>query len=231
MVSQLQNALILHTRSYKETSLLLEAFTSSHGRVSLIARGAKRGKIKLASILQPFIPLSILWQGKGELQTLVKAESNGPMYHLYGKRMISGLYINELLMRFLAKLDPHQDLFNFYRHILEQLSFSQQIQSALRIFEKKLLKAIGYELQLDYDADTKRSIMENAYYRFDPMSGPIKVSSIEENNQYIYKGSSLLAFKTENLENADVLREIKHLMRQVLGFHLGARPLRTRKLL
>ena len=112
----LQPAYVLHSRPYRDSSALVEMFTAEHGRLSLVARGARnRGrKGSLSSLLQPFIPLLISFSGRAELKTLGKLEAAGGGRTLRGERLYSGLYMNELLVRLLHRQDAHPRLFAAY---------------------------------------------------------------------------------------------------------------------
>ena len=90
---------VLHARPYRETSALVEAFTAEHGRVGLVAKGAKRARSRLARATQPFRPLQMAWSGRGELKTLTGAEPQGLGWHFTGTKLVSALYLNELLYR------------------------------------------------------------------------------------------------------------------------------------
>ena len=72
-----QPAFVLHTYPFRETSLIVEAFSRDFGRVSLLARGARRPRSALRGLLLAFQPLELAWAGKGEVQTLMKAEWQG----------------------------------------------------------------------------------------------------------------------------------------------------------
>src|SRR5689334_15045703 len=117
----LQPAYILHTRAYRDTSLLLEVLTQDYGRVSLVARGVRNSRMRLRSILQPFIPLLLSMQGRSELKLLISAEMNGLSLSLRGDCLLSGFYLNELLVRSLQKEDPHPELYILYQKTLNHL--------------------------------------------------------------------------------------------------------------
>lgn len=222
-------AYVLHTRAFRETSLLVELFSAQHGRIAAVARGAKRGKAKTSSILQPFMPLQIAWYGEGELVTLTNVEAIGNAYTLQGKAAICGLYVNELLVKLLPKWDPCIALFEGFETCLANLvntNISQQI--TLRKFELVLLKSLGYGLQLTRDIDTASAIQEQNYYSFDPILGPRLVHA---QHAAAIKGSSLIALAEENFTDPTILLDIKRLMRLVLGHHLGSKRLLSRELL
>lgn len=220
---------VLHSRAFRETSLLVEAFSRDHGRIAFVARGAKRGKAKISSILQPFAPLTISWYGNSELVTLTHVEPARIQASLYGRRAICGLYINELLIKLLHKWDPCVQLFDLYEQTLVALTQEQlPEQVTLRKFEKSLLKSIGYGLQLTVEVESGELVANDEYYLFDPTLGPRLVN---RTHPAAIKGQSLLALDAEDFNSADVLNDIKQLMRMVFSYHLGARGLITRELL
>lgn len=222
-------AYVLHTRAYSETSLLVEMLTQEQGRITAVARGAKRGKAKISNLLQPFMPLQVIWYGKSELVTLTAAEANGSCHKLYGKIAICGLYLNELLVKLLPRWDACPLLFSGYQAVLLDLeNHSDTAQIILRKFELLLLKSLGYELQLTRDITTGKIIDADSYYSFDPVFGPKLTYATA--NQAI-KGASLLALEANDLEDPKILFDIKRLMRSVLNYHLGSRRLVTRELL
>jgi len=222
-------AYVLHSRAYRETSMLVDIICMEYGRVALVARGAKRGKSKTSSLLQPFMPLNVSWYGTGELVTLTQCEPAGLMHGLQAKRAICGLYINELLFKLLNKWDPCTNLFNSYRQALEDLGcvdIPEQI--ILRKFEKAFLKSLGYGLQLTTEIDSGKPVQADNYYKFDPVLGPRLVDST---HMAAVSGASLLALEADNYASPDALTDIKRLMRLVFSYHLGARSLVTRQLL
>src|SRR3990167_3982988 len=100
-----QSAYVLHRRSYRETSFLVELFTLDHGRVTVAAKGARKAKSSTQGLLQPFTPLMVSWSGKGELMTLVQADAHGEVRGLKGDALFAGFYLNELLTALLQKWD------------------------------------------------------------------------------------------------------------------------------
>lgn len=225
-------AYVLHTRAFRETSLLVELFSQEHGRITAVARGAKRGAAKTSSIMQPFMPLQVSFYGDGDLVTLTGVEASGCNYQLYGRSAICGLYINELLVKLMPKWDPCNLLFAGYENCLNNLAFGVDKninnQIVLRKFETLLLKSLGYGLQLTIEVDTRNTVQAQNYYTFDPILGP---KLVHAQHATAIKGASLLALAADNLEDPAVLLDIKRLMRIVLGHHLGARRLITRELL
>lgn len=227
----LQSAFILHHRPYRETSLLLDVFTKEYGRIALIARGVRKNRSKTRPLLQPFQPLWISWQGKTELMTLQTVESCGSPIPLQKECLLSGFYLNELLMRLLQKHDPHPQLYTIYHETLLELAQTQLQQKYLRLFEKKLLDELGYGLQLHYSIADRKPIQADRFYRFYPELGFELVSVSEHPGQgAIFLGKSLLALAAEQLEDEESQRDIKRLMRIALGVLLGPKPLQSRRL-
>jgi DNA repair protein RecO (recombination protein O) len=241
----LQPGYVLHRREYRDSSLILEVLSRDHGRVALVARGARRPKARLNGLLQLFTPLLVGWSGRGELATLTGAEPNGAST-LRGRTLVSGFYLNELLMKLLTRHDPHPGLFTAYERVLRELAecgppvegdFREQ--RALRLFEKTLLREIGYGLVLDRDV-TGAPLVPEAEYDYQSERGPVAVDggapavreSVERPARGVrLRGRSLLELAAGELGDADSLRDAKRLMRVVLGICLDHRPLHSRALI
>lgn len=256
----LQPGYVLHHWPYRDTSLLVEILTRDYGRVGLVARGAKRSKSRLYGLLQPFIPLILSWTGRGDLGTLNSAESRGPVTWLTGRSLMSGFYVNELLLRLLHRHDPHPGLFGDYADVLQRLSemtgknsagltmqgqneMNHCEQRALRIFEKNLLREVGYGLVLDHDVVTGQPIRESSHYDYFPDRGPVLRSdtashlekqagreSTSGKDCVTLCGHSLVSLAQDNLTDDMSLLESKKLMRIALKKHLGDKPLGSRQL-
>jgi DNA repair protein RecO (recombination protein O) len=226
----LERAYVLHRRSYRETSFLLEVFTQQQGRFTVIAKGARNLRSALPGMLQPFIPLLISFAGRGELMTLVQAELNGEVKPLQGECLFAGFYLNELLMCLLQKWDPHPNLYHIYVNTLKLLQHPPLQQKTLRLFEKNLLEELGYGLMPTLDR-LPQTFYANRFYRFTREQGfVLSEFSVSSATSNIFSGESLLALATGNLENEDSLRDAKRLMRFVLAPLLGERPLHSRRL-
>lgn len=227
-VSQ-EPAYVLHHYDYGETSLLLEVFTRGHGRLGLIAKGARRNRSPLRSALIPFQPLAVSFSGRGELSTLTAAEPAGNASIIAGEALFCGLYLNELLLRLLHRHDPHERLFLSYAQALGSLGADVKSEAALRVFEKRLLEDIGFGLVLDHDVQDGSPLQPAQSYRYLPERGPIAAVRADDEGILI-QGGSLLALARDCLEEESVLAETKRLMRALLARHLGDRPLTTRDL-
>jgi len=231
-----QAAYLLHARPYRETSLLLELFIAEQGRLGVIAKGVRRPKSRSRGLLQLFVPLRVSCVGRGELLTLTDVDSAGVAPILTGRRLVSAFYVNELLMRLLHRGDPNPVLFSHYQDTLTELANMDREQVALRLFEKALLKNLGYEVQLLKDVETGLAVQAEGFYTFDPALGPVLVDSIRPNHalarsSYLFKGKSLLGLAEGQLQEPSVLSDAKRLMRMALAPHLGPKPLESRKLL
>jgi DNA repair protein RecO (recombination protein O) len=221
----LQPGYILHQRPYRETSVILEVFTPEHGRVALVARGVRQPKAKWRPLLQPFVPLLLSWQGRGEMMSLSMVEPNGHGDFLRGNGLLSGFYLNELLLRLLQKQDPHPNLYHSYAATISKLAQFASLEKYLRLFEKNLLTELGFGLQL------QENIAAEKFYHFYPESGFVIVANDNMADQKdAFPGSSLLALAANQLEDINVLRDSKRLMRRALDHLLEFKPLNTRKL-
>ena len=226
----LQPAYVLHFRAYRESSALIEAFTQDYGRVGLIAKGVRRRRSKIAGILQPFRPLLLSWIGRGELATLIGVESSGPaLLGLVGESLLCAFYLNELLLRLLVRQDPFESLYVSYDRSLPLLVNAQQRQQALRLFERDLLNQLGYGLHLEYEANTHRPIQAEQWYSYCLERGPEPLQA-EVSEGIKIKGRTLQALARGALTDATSLIEAKQLLRSLLAFHLGGKPLKSRKL-
>ena len=225
----LEPALVLHARPYRESGLLVEAFSRGHGRVGLVAWGARRPKSKMRGLLQPFVPLLLSWRGRGELSTLTGAETEGGAPPLAGSAVVVGFYLNELLLRFVHRHDPEPVLFDHYRATLAGVAGGGDSEPALRIFEKRLLEAAGYALELEREADSGAAIEPDRRYRYTAHAGP-RPWTDDTSPGVCVSGSTLLALAREQIADRHALGEAKRLMRSVIDQHCGGRALASRAL-
>jgi DNA repair protein RecO (recombination protein O) len=223
---QLEPAYILHSRSFRESSLIVEAITREHGRIAAVARGAKSARSKWRNILQPFRPLLLSWYQKSDLGTLTAVDQVASPPPLQGQALYCGLYLNELLMRLLHRGDPHPEVFERYRHVLTELASEASPQPVLRIFEKHLLETTGYAMLLDHEYDSGVEVQPECWYDYQPQSGPVRSPGPGKGR---VSGKALLALHAETIESEN-LPELRMLMRSVIGYHLGDKPLASLKL-
>ncbi len=228
MRGTLASAFVLHRRPYRESSLLIEAWSRDQGRIGLVARGAGRARSRLRGLLQPFAPLLLSWSGRGELGTLTAVEEQGRPIRPPPERLLSGLYLNELLLALLARQDPHPLLFDGYREALTELGAVPDQEPVLRRFEVLLLAQLGYGLQLDREADSGKPLDATRDYRYVLDRGPLPLTA--SGGGMTISGRSLCALARGELHEPGILREVKRLTRAALAAHLN-RPLHSRTLM
>jgi len=229
-VQHQQDGFVLHTRPYRESSLLVDVFCRGHGRFMLNAKGARRQKSGMRGVLMPFQPLLLSWSGRGQLQILTAAESRGHLPTLTGDALHSGFYMNELLLKLLHRFDEHDALFDQYDHAVKALANAGDVGRTLRVFEKSIMGETGFGLVLDHDADTGESIDAKARYRYIPEHGPVRESAGSDRGVSI-SGSALISLREER-EPLDATRhEIRNLHRILIGCQLGRHEMRTRNVL
>lgn len=225
-------AYILHKRPFRDTSQILDVFSRDHGRISLMSRGSRGAKTKSGSLLQLFRPLLVSWQGRGEMPFLNNAEmANIAPPRLTGQASISALYINELLVYLLHKNDVHADIFDRYHACLYALGQAAEIEISLRLFEKDLLQALGFGLNLVTDADSGEAVQNNRQYVYYFEHGPVLCETGQVSmDKPVISGDSLVAYSQNRLDSRQQFMEIKRLMRYILNGHLGQRQLKSREL-
>lgn len=227
-----QPAYILHTRAWRETSLLLEAFTRDYGRVGLVARGVRSARARLPrSALEPLQPLQLGWSGRGELQTLTAAEPVRNPPALRGDTLMSAMYVNELMVRLTARDDPHPALFERYAALLDELAATRSLAWSLRRFERDLLAATGYALQLEAEAESGAPVEPAQVYDYVPELGPV-VAVGSAGSGARARGSALLALAADTMpRDAEDLAALRRLMRTLIGVHVGERGLQSWRVL
>ena len=153
----LQPAYILHTRNYRDSSLIVDFLTPDHGRVSGVVKGVRassKSAKQRRSLCQPLVPLVISWSGKTDLKTITHLEGRSVPVSLQGPRLFSGLYVNELLTRLLQPQDHHPELYTLYEWVLKGLLEEPLIDVVLRRFEFRLLDELGYGVDLNRDSES-----------------------------------------------------------------------------
>lgn len=226
---ELEPAFVLHHRPFRDTSVLLEVLSRDHGRIGLVARGARGPRSRLRGLLQPFRPLLLSWQLRGELGTLTGAEPHGfaAAPPTGGDALLALYYLNELLLRMTARLDPHRELYDVYAETVGRLITGDPVAPALRRFEKRLLDMLGYGPDLSRD-DAGQPLEPARSYRYDPALG---LAACREDAAGAMLGASLLALADDSLAGARALSDARRLLRAALEVHLDGRPLKTRELL
>jgi len=220
---------VLHAYPYKETSLIVEAFTRRFGRVGLLARGARRPRSMLRGVLLAFHPLRMTWSASAELGTLISAEWGGGQASLAGAGLMCGFYINELLLRLLPRDDPHEALFDAYDAALARLAAGGPQAPVLRGFERRMLAELGYAPVLDRDAANGAAIEPAKHYAYEAERGPVETS--RTNGESVISGRTLLDMAADNYDDARTREESRRLMRALIGERLGGQTLHTRAVL
>ncbi|MFZ6747500.1 DNA repair protein RecO [Undibacterium sp. Ren11W] len=224
-----QPGFVLHSYPYKETSLILDVFSRDYGRVSLVAKGAKRPHSQLRNVLQSFQPLILGWSGKSEVRTLISAEWVGGMLPLEKSGLLCGFYLNELMLKFLVKDSPHAELFGHYVSTLNQLAHNEPAQIVLRKFELLLLTESGLIGELSICTSSKKRLLPSLYYVLEPERGARPARAEDKIPKVL--GKTLLDMCNEDYSDPTTQLQSKMLMRFLLAHHLHGIPLNTRQIL
>jgi DNA repair protein RecO (recombination protein O) len=224
-----QPGYVLHTYPYKESSLIVEAFTRGFGRVSLLARGARRPRSAMRGLLLSFHPLRLGWSGSAELSTLVAAEWAGALQPLEGRGLMCGFYLNELLLRLLPRDDAHEALFDAYGEALGGLSQGTAQAAVLRSFEKRLLAELGYAPLLEREAASGAPIEPGRRYVYEPDRGPIPLKN--SSSELSVSGQTLLDLAADQYDRPETRDEARLLLRTLIGQRLHGQVLHTRAVL
>ena len=227
-----QPAFIVHTRPYRETSLIIESFTPKYGRVAAVARGALKSK-STRHLYQPFLPVQITWFGKSDLKTLGKIEASGAAIQLKGLTLYLGFYINELILRLVQGGDCHISLFSSYIECIHQLASGVDGEELpLRRFELTLLDTLGYGVNFSHEAATGDAIDANAHYQFVPLHGFSRAKEIERAAQGSKFTPEIVGEQIIDLHNnrfANVHKKLlRNIAREQLAALLGHKPLNSR---
>lgn len=215
-------AYVLHARPFGDTSLLLEVFTAHHGRIGLIAKGARAPKSKKRALLQMLQPLLLSWRDSGELGTLTAVEAVSQPVSLTGEPLFCAWYANELLIKLCSRHDPHPELFAAYAGLL--LRLEHDAEAALRAYERVLLDALGYGLALEDGLDAEGD------YAFDAAQG-LRPAAARIAQQDGFAGASLIALRDDALHTPQQYLDARRLLRLALAPLLNGRVLDSAKLL
>ena len=222
--AQMEPALILHVRPYRETSAIVQMFTQGQGRLAGVLRGYRSKKQGQRNI-QPFSVGTVSWVGRSELVTIQKFESHH-FVALQGEALYAGFYVLELLTRLLRERQQEPHLFHAAMQVLEALEEGDALQPALRLFELELLDQLGYGIDFSTAGEP---LQANAFYRFEPQVGFHRVSADEESARAL-SGRLLQAIASRDFNDTATLDAAKALMRAAIEPLLGDKPLTSRKM-
>ena len=234
--AELEPGYVLHAYPYKETSLIVEVFTRRHGRVGLLARGARRPRSAMRGVLLAFHPLRLTWSASAEMGTLISVEWGGGQKSLAGIGLMCGFYINELLLRLLPREDAHEALFDAYGEALARLSAGAALAGAgaaqagiLRGFERRMLAELGYAPVLDRDAANGAAIEPDKRYAYEAERGPVETRRADGDS--VISGRTLIDMAADDYDDARTREEARRLMRALIADRLGGQTLHTRAVL
>ena len=228
-----QPSFVLHTYPWRETSLIAEIFSRDHGRVALVAKGARRPQSPLRGVLMAFQPLLVDWSGGGEVKTLVRAEWQGGQPLLGGRALLCGYYLNELLVRLSAREDAHPALFAAYAEALRELARGDALAPVRRRSALARLNARGYGAGLAVAADSGEAVRPAQDYLYIIERGPLPLAThaAADAEQPVISGRSLLAMAAGDFSAAETLAQSKTLLRAIINHYLGGQPLQSRRVL
>lgn len=215
-------AFVLQTWPWKETSLLVELLTLRHGKIVVVARGAKRPGSQFRGLLSSFIPLKVSYHGQNEVKTLSKVQWLGGYLPIEGEALFAGFYLNELLVRLLPREDAMSDLFASYVQALKALAGDKAIhERALRVFEGELLEDLGYGLPNDsrtyvWEAGEMRPLDDVAEYGKEAI---------------VVEAAMIAKLKKKDYTDAATLAFAKKLYRSMIAHYVGDKPLNTRRIM
>ncbi len=230
MALELSAAWMLHSRPYKESSLLAEFLVEGVGRVPMVVKGARKPRSLHASLLQPFCQVMVSWRGQGELKSLTAIEPETSL-RLTGKSLFCGFYINELILRTVIAGQPSEGLIELYTVVIHKLAEAVALEPLLRFFELELLELMGYLPSLQQDTLTGLNLTPENKYHFQPGTGLIPASEgFQKDQRFLYHYDVLKALASRDFSNHDFYPDFKRFTRQALSLVLGDRPLKSREL-
>jgi DNA repair protein RecO (recombination protein O) len=222
----LEPAWLLHHRPWSDTSRILDFITRDHGRVTLFAHGARRPRSPLRAVLRPFAPLLVSWSGRADGGTLTAAEAGAAIAPLAGTRLLSGFYLNELLLKLLPKEDRHETVYDAYATAVAGLAAGEE-QRPLRAFERVLLDELGYGLDLSRDAGSGGPVEGDRYYHFEPGRGVLAVRDADPGPD-IHAGRAVLAVARGEFALPEAQRAARGIYGAAIAHCLEGRGLASR---
>lgn len=244
---QHEPAYVLHGYDWSESSRIVELFTRHHGRVAVVAKGAKRPSSNFRAILLPLQLLRVAYGGKAEISTLRSAEWQGGHAMPTGEILLAGYYVNELLMRFLARDDAHTTLFDVYRITIATLvQYAHQrdyLQAALRAFELLLLREVGLLPDLSITPAQQERSTHTSYILHPenglcaaqaaphPQERSIHASQWHSLHQAMQSHDAYAKLLTLCVQHRQLALALKGQVRNILLYHCNVSALHTRQLM
>ena len=229
-------AYVLHRHDWSETSLIVELFTRERGRLVVVAKGAKRPTSNFRPVLLPFQPLHALLgktpaDEQAEVLTLRGAEWAGGQPLLQPAALLSGFYLNELLLKLLARQDPHPGLFDAYADTLAALASGAVEATALRAFELMMLRALGVLPDLATATQSAGTLRADGRYTLQAEAGVVPVAVGVQGAHWVGLEAALTHGSAAAVRQAcaPVVAGLRVPLRELLHYHLGTVKLRTRQ--
>ena len=220
-----EECFLLHQRSYGETSIIAEVFTRNLGKMSIIARGAKKPKSKFFGYLVPFSRLKITFSGRSELKTLTNIDRDLSLTNTYlSRKSYSLLYINELMIKLLPKDAEHKPLFDLYSKFIQDSVNEEKMDYLLRNFELDLLEMLGYGINFHADINNEEEIKLNKNYIFVAESG-----FMASDNAKDFSGEDIIKIRERNFEDIST-KKLKQLTQATIMFCLEGKDLNSRQI-
>lgn len=251
-----QPAFVLQRHDWSESSLIVELFTRGLGRVVTVARGAKKPTSNYRSLLLPFQPVAVLLgappkqaddDGGHDLLPLRGAEWagdwNGAAWGgqplVRGAALFSAFYLNELLLKGLARQDPHEALFDDYAAALAALAAPESARdeaAVLRAFELALLRETGLLPDLSVATLTAEPLTEDGHYTLDATHGLVPAAEGASGARWTALEAALAAggsarFAALHAACRGASAALRRPLQGLLHYHLGHTPMRTREVL
>ncbi|MRI34870.1 DNA repair protein RecO [Endozoicomonas sp. OPT23] len=227
-MTTLSAAWLLHSRPYKERSVIAEYLVKDHGRVAMVVQGVRKTRSRSAHLIQPFTSSLVSWRGRGELKSQTSSELSRSV-QLTGKALYCGFYLNELMLRAVLPGQQLDGLFELYEWILDKLSQASQLEPVLRLFELELLEVTGYLPDLGHSAADGVPLAADCFYRFSPNRGllPVYKNAATES---CFSGALLLALANRDFSQPEYFQGYKQFTRRALLPLVGNKPFKSREL-
>ena len=225
-----QPGFLLHSRPFRDSSQLIEIFSRDHGRIGLVARGVRSARSRYRGVLRPFAPLELSWTIAGDLGTLTGVEAAGRLPDLSGDALMAGFYVNELVLKLTHRHDAQPDVYAAYEAAVTGLAGRPDVEFTLRCFELRLLRAIGYGLDLEHDMVTGLPVEEDAWYRVKATEGVARATA-DGPDASLYSGAELRDIAAERLQDPALLKRARRILQSALEHCLEGRELYSRRVM